>query len=85
MKFQIKVYIKFIYIGKRCTHPFNFNSGNSNANDWNVNSTGNLNNTNVWNGLGVRPQFLQCVDEFITISYGKMISEETSVFLAKAK
>ena len=35
--------------------PYNFN--NSNANEYNVNSTGNLNNNNVNNTNGVRPVF----------------------------
>ena len=39
----------------------------SNANVWNVNDNGNVNNDNTGNEWGVRPlEFLQIVDEFIT-------------------
>ena len=58
------VYIKFIYIGKCYNRPFN---SDSNANVWNVNDNGNVNNDNVDNENGVHPlEFLQIVDEFIT-------------------
>ena len=34
--------------------PSNFNSTNANANEWNVNPTGLMNNNNVTNGNGLR-------------------------------
>ena len=56
--------------------PNDFNGDNANA--WNVNDDGNVNNDNVNNAIDVRPQFLQTMDEFMTIkSYGKMNLEET--------
>ena len=45
------VYIKFIYIGKCYNRLFN---SDSNANVWNVNDNGNVNNDNTGNEWGVR-------------------------------
>lgn len=75
--------------------PYNFNTSNSNANEWNVNSSGYLNNNNVNNTNGVRPVISSKImwglfmtgkgingrSKFITISYDKISTEETSLFL----
>lgn len=48
-------------MGSWLLSPNNFNSGNANV--WNVNSTGNLNNNNVDNANGARPVFSRLTND----------------------